>query len=693
MIYTEDNLKYAMAGPLEWFAQWREEMAEQGFRPISLSLCGPTSVPIYSAVVVKLPSPFRSKSWHRLSKRELLDKIDEMAALDRPLHPYLLAATGSGSDVIYAVSFREMLEAPEVRVNMFPATFKDRMKAAREAGLIPISIDSFGSAEDIRYCAVWAANPNRVAWNSEAINDFNPRRQERFEAMTSIGCRAALVAMTPSGGVARIFVDSRLRHSHHSSSDMSGHTFSTVLDNQKKEGRFPVHIATTVLNDGVHYSAIFAESDEILPRTFRIRGPEPVGLTAVNRARAADIDAWMETYVRAHNFRGAAIAVVEGTRLVYAKGYTHAEANTHYRDIEPTTLFRMASVSKLFAALAAWKALAEERSYVPATKMQDVLNLKKTDGTAPGGDFGDIEIRHLLESNSGIDQGIVRDKTVYPTAKDPNGATQPLTIADIKRAIADAPMVGTPGHADQYGRTDYILLGLAAAGMIGHPSFTSALQTLLLDPLRMTRTRGARSKIEDRGDDEAMQHSPDLSTGISAVHNDRRLVPTAYGVDNYEVYGGAGGLSSAVVDLARLGAMLNCRLANPVFSRTEVEDLIDAALAATSAGTSHGYYGFDAATRDNAGVITVNKGGGLSAVGAGIWGRIGGRFIAVARNGEKVEGAPVPWNTDIDAIAATIDWGTGDLFPQFGMPSLGLRMVPGPPIGQVVIRGKKKAPR
>jgi hypothetical protein len=42
-------------------------------------------------------------------------------------------------------------------------------------------------------------------------------------------------------------------------------------------------------------------------------------------------------------------------------------------------------------------------------------------------------------------------------------------------------------------------------------------------------------------------------------------------------------------------------------------------------------------------------------------------------NGEKIAGAtPVNWDTELAAIAATIDWKGGDLFPHFDMPALGV---------------------
>jgi CubicO group peptidase (beta-lactamase class C family) len=239
-------------------------------------------------------------------------------------------------------------------------------------------------------------------------------------------------------------------------------------------------------------------------------------------------------------------------------------------------------------------------------------------------------------------------------------------------------MPGKPGATlsndkqdTKYGSTDYFLLGLVAAKLAGVTGFESALEKLVLHPLKMTRTRGSRSRIEDQKTDEAIHHMPALETGISAVHNDRRIVPVQYGDENYEVYDGAGGLSSAVVDVARICAMLSCRSSNPLFTDNFLGALLSDAVAATSAGSDHGYYGFDWATGAYPSVA-CEKGGGNPGVGTGFSGRTASRFIVIARNGEKVDGAtPVNWDTELAAIAATIDWKGGDLFPHFGMPALG----------------------
>jgi CubicO group peptidase (beta-lactamase class C family) len=677
MIFTKNNLSSRIGLTLDAYTQWRDAKGQDGFRTISLSLAGMPSAPLYTAVMAKYEQPFRGESWARLDRAGLDETIAKMQS-EESLHPFLIAATGSGSGVIYAVAFRELPAKPVVKPNLTLAQYQAEHAVQRAAGRILIAVDAFGSPDDIRFCAIWAANPERIAWNAESANDSGVLRQQRFDALISVSARESLLAMTPDGGVTRLFVDAWLNHSWSAKPNLSKTEIEDLITQESSAHRFPVCIGTTTVNGALRCSAIFVEGDEIVPRVFRIRGPEPAGLDPADQVAVKKIDKWMEDYVRAQNFRGAAMAIVEGTRLVYAKGYTLAEPEPYYHDIHPTTLFRMASVSKAYCAVAVWKALADAPNVSRSRTMQSILGLTQPNGSQPvDHDFADVTIEQLLESNSGIDQDSVRN--IVTEVKANVFQTQPLTSPQVASQITARSMPGKPGataadgkQATQYGRTDYFLLGLVVAKLTGASSFESALKKLVLNPLQMTRTRGSRTRIEDQGTDDARHHVPALETGTSAVHNDRRIVPLQYGDENYEVYDGAGGLSSAVVDLARLCALLSCRSNNPLFTDDVLKTFLSDAVAATAAGSDHGYHGFDWANGEYPNV-TCSKGGGNPGVAAGFQGTTGRRFIVIARNGNNVDGAtPAEWTTDLDAIAATIDWKGADLFPHFGMPALGV---------------------
>jgi CubicO group peptidase (beta-lactamase class C family) len=98
--------------------------------------------------------------------------------------------------------------------------------------------------------------------------------------------------------------------------------------------------------------------------------------------------------------RHAALAIVHRKKLVYARGYTLAEPS--WPEAEPTTRFRIASVSKTVTALAVVQLIERKRLALSDT-LQSVLQLKTPAGGAPSDPrFSKITIQHLLEHRSGL---------------------------------------------------------------------------------------------------------------------------------------------------------------------------------------------------------------------------------------------------------------------------------------------------
>jgi CubicO group peptidase (beta-lactamase class C family) len=671
MNYTQQNLTVCTLKTEKDYAAWRDELGGQGFRTLSLSVTtlAPNTPVLYTAVMVKPPAPFAGRSFPSLRRAELDARKTEMAALSPPLYPYIVSATGSGDGVIYAVAFRELPAATEMQPSLTEAEYATAVGQRRAAGELPVWIDSFGTAQNRRLCVIWGKNQRLVAWNAEAVNDKGDVRQQRFDAVTSVGGRPSLLAITPDAGYARLFVDSQLKGGWKSRPAQSVRAFETEAATLATEGLFPSHIASGVINGEFVLSTIYTHSDEVVSRTFRMSGVDLPGLATSHRTKRATIDDWMRAYLAGHNMRGAAVGIVKGTRLVFARGYTWAEPD--YPDIQPTTLFRLASVSKSYCAAAAWKALLDSARFNRDSRMQAILNLKQSNGQAPSDDrFADITVRHLLENNSGIDQDSYRN--IMAERRDSDASPkppQPASVGTLLSVIAERTMDHDPGEAASYGRTDYILLGEVAKVLTRASSFDAALKTLVLDPLVMTRTRGARSRIEDRASDEALHQMKAMPTSPSAVHGDRRLVPIQYGGQNWDVFDGAGGISSGAVDLARFAAMLSCRTGNPVLPENVLRTWLQEAVASKATHGGHAHHGFDQAIYWDW-KFFLEKGGGLDGAGSGLWGYTDDYFIVIVRNGEKEESAPEDWKNGLYDIAKTIDWGTQDLFPHYGMPTL-----------------------
>jgi len=653
----------------------RDKFADLGFRPLSLSIYGSPSDPRYAAVMVKRPTVIATHSFVGMSQASYQKTFDDMAK--QGFGPFIITATGPGNNALFAGSFRQMAHIPLTRSNLTKDQFVQMNKDQHAAGAILMWADAFGTDGDPRYCAIWAPNPERIAWNIDAVDEGGAVLQQRFDAMASTGARPALIAVTPANRIMELYVDSQFGP-WVSRAGMTSGDYQAEFDKQAKAGLWPVCVSASGEGGAARFAAIFATQEDHLPRVFRSTGTPAV----------AAIDSALEKYVKDENLRGAALAIVAGTRLVYARGYTFAEAAPAYHDIQPTTPFRQASVSKTYCATAVWK-LIEQNQLSLDTTLQSVLGLKQPNGAAPKDSrFGDITVAHLLQSISGINQGGVWNAVAASQAA---GGTLPSDGMEVARWITTLDLTGKPGDKNNavYGNTDYFLLSLIVAKKLGVASFEAALATLVLNPLGQKHTRGSRSLAGAQAADEARYHltvhNPEnnwpliqLETAASVRTQDRPLVASHYGSYDYELFDGSGGLSSSVVDVARLCAMFSCRSGNPVLAAKTIDDMLAAAVNATNTQMgpdgkgSHGYHGFDwAANIDLANHhVQFSKGGWLPGQGTYYVGTTGGVFYILAQNGNGRQDVQTNWLDLIQPIADAHDWGTGDLFPGFSMASL-----------------------
>ena len=120
--------------------------------------------------------------------------------------------------------------------------------------------------------------------------------------------------------------------------------------------------------------------------------------------RMASFDRMMRKFMEKHRVPGAALAVTDGGRLVYARGYGYADVATKEK-VTPTSLFRIASLSKQITAVAILR-LVEQKRLSLNDKVFDIL--KYEPHLEEGAEFDErqqaITIRHLLEHRGGWDR-------------------------------------------------------------------------------------------------------------------------------------------------------------------------------------------------------------------------------------------------------------------------------------------------
>lgn len=655
-----------------------DEWAGKGFRTLSLSVYGSPQDPRFAAVMVKRPVVQAESQFGPTNQAGIQKAFDDMAKQGRG--PYILTATGPAGSAQFAGSFTPMSQIPLTRLNLTGPQFTKLNNEQLAAGNILVWADAFGTPQDTRYTAIWGPNPTRVASNVEAIDEGGATLQARFDAMTSMWSRPAHLSVTPSGRLLEQFVDSTIGP-WSSRVGLTSADYQALFDAESAAGRMPLRVSASGTGSATRFAAIFVDRDHADARTFRKSGPTTVSA----------IDAAMEAFMKDADIRGASLAITRGTQLVYAKGYTNAEPAGIYPDVQPTTLFRQASVSKVFAAVAMYRLMQLQPNITLNTTMQSVLHLTQPDGSAPKDSrFKDIKLRHLLESTSGLPQGAIWQ--VEQAAKAFNKPL-PATPAQLASYGASLTTMAAPGTKTNvvYGNFDYFLLSQVVAKLAGAGSFEAALQTLVLAPLGMTRTRGSRSLVGSQAADEARHHVRTFDgNGLWPLRTDPSLrsaakptVPTQYGGWDSEMLDGCGGLSSAAVDVARIVAMLSDHTGNPLLSTASIDAMLQNAATATSTLSgpdAHGYHGFDwgfAYDVQNH-VYRAAKGGWLAGTQTEVYFTTGGFGIVMLRNGNDRPGSKTEWYKPVLKAAVAHDWPSTDLFPGFGMPALDPQMVPLP---------------
>jgi CubicO group peptidase (beta-lactamase class C family) len=648
--------------------QLRDGAARDGYRFLSLSIYGSTSSPFYAAVMIKRPSVVAQRDWPILTADQFQQTFNAQAQAG--YGPVMIAATGSASDPRFAAVFQPQTPIPLTRLRLTSGgdgdlgTIQGMNKKAKSEGLILRCAASYGDPRDARFAAIWEPNPDKVLWNVSGLVDSPGDYQARFNAEASGWCRPAFVTLDQANRYLSLFVDDEVGP-WIARDNLTPDGYQNEFDTWTQKGYFPACVQAAGLDKtSARFAALFLQSEARTRKQFHATGP------VVNDP----IDTIIRQAMKDSPVRHASLAIVHGTKLVYARGYTMAEPD--WPIVQPTTCFRMASVSKTVTALAVFQLIEKligNDQLKLSDKLQDVLQLKTPAGASPTDPrFRTITIQHLLEHKSGLNPDAFRNGVAVMEAFLLAGhpATLPVTAEMTDSYIASLGMIDTPGNSQSYNNCGYYLLGRVVAKKRNKARAIDAYQEFLFNPLSIKRIRRAVSLIADQPPDEARYEDPDLPVGMSVMSPGQPLVPSEYGTEQLEVLEGAGGLTGATTDVARLIAAMIGQKDNPALKRATVSAMLSAGAALSAAGMGRAGYGFDYLANLGAGNFYAQKGGSLASSGNvlefnGTWG------FALSWGGKAA--AATSWYPDYPSvmnIAKNVDWGSTDLFPQFGMPSL-----------------------
>jgi CubicO group peptidase (beta-lactamase class C family) len=643
----------------------RDALAD-GFGIVSLSLYGPERAPLYAAVMSRRPSPVAQRHWLALTAVELDKILAEQAA--QGFGPAIIAATGPAAQPLLALVcerqdplwlIRPMLKSG---TSTDKATIEGMSRQARRDGRILRCVAPYGSAADLRFAAIWAPNPDKIVWNADGIADTAAVYRAREKAHASAWCRPVLVAPDPAGRYLSVFVDDQVDH-WATETDLAADALARALADWERKGHHPVSIqAAGGSARTARFAAVMARGDTILPRQWSATGP----------GANAEIDGVMKSVMTRSRIRQASLAIVQGARLVCARGFTFAEEG--WPVTQPTTCFRLASVSKTVTALAIYQLIERGKLHL-SDRAQDILQLKTPAGGPPKDKrFNEITIEQLLAHNSGLYDHVLSAsldvRRAFAQAHPGKAWHLPVSADMTDSYIASRDLAAPPGKTFAYNNCAYYLLARIVAKLSGEADPMAALRRQLLEPLGIKRMRRARSLIAAQEPDEARysvtsiaDHQRDIPLRTSVMSDDQPLVPIGYGSGQLEISEGAGGLTAAMPDVARLIAILINQKDNPALRRDTLRQML------ANAAARHGH-GFDVAKDLGEDRFYGQKEGALS-TSRNVLQMHGEHGFALCWAG--VPDADVRWYPDFPAvmsIARRAKWGEADLFEQFGMAPL-----------------------
>jgi CubicO group peptidase (beta-lactamase class C family) len=641
--------------------QW-DELVPQGYRPICLSVYGDRSNPLYASVWAKRPGPAFA-GVHGTDAAGFQAFFDKWAA--QGFSPTILAATGPANNPVYAAVMEKSAHGVSLTRHALvsgseddPATIQHWLREAQRRGWIPRWLSVFGGPGDRRYAVVLDPNPEGVLWNVDGLwGEDAGGYQQRFEAQASQWAWPSLVTVTPDGrGFASVFRDGDMgawvaRH------NMGSADYQREVEAWWPKGYFPLYVQAGGSGADARFACLFVQGEKPAQRRFTTTGADVPALRAVDQK--------VEAFMRSTGTRAVGVAVVRGSRLVHARGYSWAEAG--YPLTQPTTTFRVASCTKPLTAIAV-HVLIQKGALKLSDRMVDLLDVPTGPGSGVDPRLREITVHHLLTHTAGWDRAKKPDlPRIEDVARFAGQTRLPVTIDAMARYRATLPLEFRPGERMAYGNLAYLYLGLIVERVADRP-YASFARTEIFGKLGLARPHLARSALAAQRPGSARQHdngtdSPDLRVTWSAttgpVDGPRPLVPLAYGGEDLDLFKAFGGWCMAPCDYAKVLASLD--RGGPVLTPASRDTMWAIPWFLPASRYVNGWDSFEA----GGGVRGFQHGGGMPGVVSRILYRTDGWGFAVFGNGPG--GVPDIY-PELAAMAPSA-WPAHDLFPQVGIPA------------------------
>ncbi|MCB0000161.1 MAG: beta-lactamase family protein, partial [Anaerolineales bacterium] len=277
----------------------------------------------------------------------------------------------------------------------------------------------------------------------------------------------------------------------------------------------------------------------------------------------------MQSFMQARSISAGSLAITRNGKLVLARGYTYSNDSEDIL-VEPTSLFRIASLSKPITATAVLHLIQNNQLDLHA-HLTDLITLTPPAGQTADSRLTDITVLDLLQHLGGWDRDIAFD----PMFRDHQianslGLSLPITKHDIATYMTGQPLQHTPRTTFAYSNYGFSLLGQIIEAVTGQP-YHNYVQQQIFHPLNIYRMAPGRSLPDGRLPQEAKYHTQYV--GQTVFDNSGTFVPWCYGGWNLENMDSHGAWLGTAVELARFATTFDDPATSPILNQASVDTM------------------------------------------------------------------------------------------------------------------------
>lgn len=272
---------------------------------------------------------------------------------------------------------------------------------------------------------------------------------------------------------------------------------------------------------------------------------------------------------------GGQLAVAKDARLVLNRGYGLADVDQQ-EQVQPESLFRIASVSKAFTAVAILT-LVDAGKLTLDTKAFLLLDLEPPPGANLDPRFDDITVEHLLVHAGGWDRDVSGiEPTFLPwsrTVAATMGVDDPPDHIAVVRFMLGVPLDFDPGSKSVYSNFGMLVLGRIIERVSGQ-SYGDYVRDNVLLPAGITDMRLGKTRLSERAPGEVQYYSPPGLIPLPSVFWGEGFVPAAYGSFYLETTDAHGGWIASAADMVRFTLAVDGQRGTPLLTSAMVQALV-----------------------------------------------------------------------------------------------------------------------